>query len=400
MPFSPSIKLQFEGLADDAIKRVKFDTSEDISFFCQAALSKLSNQNTPETAPSKYDEDISDLQNLIDEGFDQVNWARPSLSNGYADSPTFTPNSNDNDRISEARSEFKTIITQRLQAKLRELSSMNEAQRKQYIENQQSKRQEAEVFPMIIGTESWEKKPPRTTPAAPRELKLRETAALTELECKQLATMLCIVAAYHCFAMEFVMEFAMDLALVTRQFPHLNRERRENSSNANQAEVKSHTQPRRTLETLFHLNERYDRYYHAHNNFNFFAPPPGPVLFSRGTELLHRAHNNFTYFDHPNLPDNPTRVSNNPSQPRELNHWEECAIERYGAQGLTEVMLRSANNNQEQFTVHHYEAFSCLVGRDEPIDKALQSVAKLSPAEARALFNQMQNSRRPGSSYR
>src|SRR5580700_2491352 len=100
MPFSSQFEQQFIELADASIIRVKFETKEDISLFCQNARLKLISSQP--ISASKYDEDISDLQKLIDDGFDlyatdnivdRVNRVNRTLEAGagFINIPAFTP---------------------------------------------------------------------------------------------------------------------------------------------------------------------------------------------------------------------------------------------------------------------------------------------------------------------
>ncbi len=200
MPFSFQLEVQFRELADAAIKRVKFKTPEDILLFCRAAEKLISGGTANHLLildTLEYDEDIHNLQELIDKGYDtyatddivkMVNQVSSSrfLGSNYIDVPTSTPtrelshnNSNEEkqreikisreDKIFEAKAEFKKIIINQLKSRLNELSSMNKTQRNQYIENQQSKQREPKENKQIMDAAA----------SRPRSL---ESQTITEIE--------------------------------------------------------------------------------------------------------------------------------------------------------------------------------------------------------------------------
>lgn len=179
MPFSSQFEQQFIELVHDAIARVKFETKEDIALFCQAVRLKLNAQSTEQVSSSKYDEDISDLEELLNDGFDlyatnqiveKVNYRdlTQDFTGKYIMIPAFTParmlsarnnagedktneiKISDAEKIIEAKEEFKKIIHNQITIKLDELSSMNEAQQIKYIENQNSRRKEAQEKHQIM----------------------------------------------------------------------------------------------------------------------------------------------------------------------------------------------------------------------------------------------------------
>ncbi len=89
----------------------------------------------------------------------------------------------------------------------------------------------------------------------------------------------------------------------------------------------------------------------------------------------------------PNQDDKPSDVlqpetkPNNPSPTqRELNLWEENAIQKFP--DITADMFLNANSRRDQFKLYHLAALERLVNNNVPADLALQTVIPLSREEA------------------
>jgi hypothetical protein len=169
MPFSLILESQFQDLADECINRVTFQKPDDFRLFCVTAQRLLSEDKLSEE--SSFQENITDLEELINNGFDLyatnriidlVNHVQHERqSETYANVPAFTPKSNAEklrpEWIAEAKTEFKKIIIARIQENLAKFTSMSDAEKEKYISANILRKQQAAVNHKILK----EAKPPQ-----------------------------------------------------------------------------------------------------------------------------------------------------------------------------------------------------------------------------------------------